>query len=42
MKKEAEEDVNLTPHGHERALKGAYRSFMIPGKPKTDVHSYFD
>ena len=42
MKKEAEEDVNLTPHGHERALKGAYRSFMMPGKPKTDVDSYFD
>ena len=42
VKKEAEEDVNLTPHGHERALKGAYRSFMMPGKPKTDVHSYFD
>ena len=42
MKKEAEEDVNLTPHGHERALKGEYRSFMMPGKPKTDVDSYFD
>ena len=30
-----EEDVDLTPHRHERALKGAYRSFMMPGKPKT-------
>ena len=29
-----EEDVDLTPHEHERALKGAYRSFVIPGKPK--------
>ena len=37
-----EEDVDLTPHEHERALKGAYRSFVIPGRPKTDVDSYFD
>ena len=47
--KEAEEEqqqeedgVDLTPHEHERALKGAYRSFMMPGKPKTDADSYFD
>ena len=25
-----------------KALKGAYRRFMMPGKPKTDVDSYFD
>ena len=37
-----EEDVDLTPHEHERALKGAYRSFVIPGRPKTDIDSYFD
>ena len=37
-----EEDVDLTPHEHERALKRSYRSFMIPGKPKTDIDSYFD
>ena len=37
-----EEDVDLTPHEHERALKGAYRSFVMPGKPKTDIDSYFD
>ena len=37
-----EEDIYLTPHEHERALKGAYRSFVIPGTPKTDTHSYFD
>ena len=36
------EDVDLTPHKHERALKGSYRSFMIPGTPKTDIDSYFD
>ena len=37
-----EEDVDLTPHEHERALKGAYRSFVMPGKPKTDIDSYVD
>ena len=49
LQKEAEEeeqqqveDVDLTPHEHERALKGAYRSFAIPGAPKTDIDSYFD
>ena len=30
-----EEDIDLTPHEHERALKAAYRSFVIPGAPKT-------
>ena len=30
---EEEEDADLTPHEHERALKGAYRSFMMPGNP---------
>ena len=50
MEKEAEEEeqqqeeegVDLTPHEHERALKGAYRSLVIPGLPKTDIDSYFD
>ena len=36
-----EEDVDLTPHEHERALNAAYRSFVIPGAPKTDIDSYF-
>ena len=31
--RQEEEDVDLTPHDHERALKGAYRSFVIPGVP---------
>ena len=39
---EQEEDVDLTSHEHERALKGAYRSFVIPGAPKTDIDSYLD
>ena len=39
--KEGEEDVDLTSHQHERALKGAYRSFVIVEKPKTDTDSYF-
>ena len=36
---EEEENVDLMLHEHEIALKGAYRSFVIPGIPKTD--SYF-
>ena len=42
VEKKAEEDVDLTPNEHERALKGAYRSFVIPGTRKTDIDSYFD
>ena len=48
LKKEAEEEqqqeeenIDLTPHEHERVLKGAYRSFVIPGALKTDIDSYF-
>ena len=41
-KENQEEDVNLKVHEHERALKGAYRSFVIPGAPKTDTDSYSD
>ena len=37
-----QEDVDLTPHEHERVLKGAYRSFLMPGLPKTDIDSYFN
>ena len=39
---EKEEDNDLIPHEHESAIKGAYRSFVIPGLPKTDIDSYFD
>ena len=39
---EEQEDVDLTPHKYGRALKGAYRRFVIPGVPKTDIDSYFD
>ena len=35
-----EKDVNLTPHEHGRTLKGAYRSFVIPGTSKTNIDSY--
>ena len=49
MEKEAEEeeqqqeeDIDLTSHEHERALRGAYRRFVIPGTRKTDIDSYFD
>ena len=37
QQQEKEEDINLTLHEHERVLKGAYRHFVIPGLPKTDI-----
>ena len=42
VEKEAEEEPqqeeeDVQPHEHERALKEAYRSFVIPGTPKTDI-----
>ena len=37
-----EEDTDLTPHENEREFKGAFKSFVIPGAPKTDIDSYFD
>ena len=37
-----QEDLDLTPHEHEKALKGAYKSFVISNVPKTDIDSYFD
>ena len=40
--KQEEEEIDLTPHGHETALKVAYRSFVMAGKPKTDIDSYFN
>ena len=48
VQKEAEEEqqqeehVDLTPYKQKRALKGAYRSFAVPGVPMTDIDSYFD
>ena len=42
QQEEEEEDVDLTPYEHERVLRGAYRSFVIPGPSKTDIDSYFD
>ena len=42
QEEEEEGDVDLTPYEHERVLRGAYRSFVIPGTSKTDIDSYFD
>ena len=50
MKKQWEEDqqqeekegVDLIPHEHERAFKGAYKCFVMASKSKKDIHSYFD
>ena len=37
-----EEYVNFKPYEHERALRRTYRSFVVPGKPKTGNDSYSD
>ena len=39
---QTEDNIDLTARENERALKGAYRSFVIPGTPKADIDSYFD
>ena len=41
-REEEEDNIDLTPQEHERALKEAYKSLVIPGTPKTDTDSYFD
>ena len=42
QEEDEEEDIDLRPHEHERAPKGAYRSFVMPSTPKTDIDNYFD
>ena len=37
-----EKGIDSAPHKDERALKGAYRSFVIPLSPKTGIDNYFD
>ena len=39
---EEQQEHNLTPQEHETALKGAYKSFRLPGLPKTDVDTYIE
>ena len=34
--------IDLTAWKNERALKGAYGSFAIPGARKADINNYFD
>ena len=39
---QTEDSVDLTTTENEKILKGAYRSFVIPGIPKADIDSYID
>ena len=41
-KKQTETDVDLTTTENERALRGAYKNFVIPGLPKADIDDYID
>ena len=34
--------MDLTARENERALKGAYRNFVIPGTPEPDIDTYID
>ena len=36
---QTEDSINLTSRANEKALKGAYRSFVIPRSPKVDIDS---
>ena len=47
VEKEAEEEeqqegIDLIPHEHARALRRAYRGFVMSGILKTDIDSYFN
>ena len=42
QQQEKEEYMDLTPFDRERALKGVWRGFVIPGASKNDIDSYFD
>ena len=35
-------NTDLTPPKNERTFKRAFKSFVIPGAPKTGIDSYFD
>ena len=37
-----EDEADLTPQEHERALKEAYRKFVIPRLVKADIDGYVD
>ena len=38
---QAKEETDLITQEHERALKGAYKIFVIPGLPIADIDGYF-
>ena len=40
--KQAEDDVDSMPQEHYRALKGAYKSFVVPNLSKADIDGYVD
>lgn len=41
-KEQKEEEVDLVPQGHERALKGSYKSFVIHGSSKFGINDFVD
>lgn len=39
---QTKDETDLTPQEYERALKGAYKSFVILGLSKADIDGYVD
>ena len=39
---QTEDSIDLTVTENEKALNGTYRSFVIPGTPKTEINGYLD
>ena len=39
-KEQTKGNIDLTATENEKVLKGAYRSFVIPGLPKADIDCY--
>ena len=39
---QTEDNIDLTVTENEEALKGTYRSYAIPGRPKTEIIDYLD
>ena len=40
--KQAEDEVDSMPQEHDRALKRAYKSFVVPSLSKADLDCYVD
>lgn len=42
IEKKTQDEVNLTPKEHKRALKRAYKSFVVPELSKAGIDNFVD